>query len=257
MAVRIAEEFLSAWMQSLNSAVNCFYGDTPEGGHGSHGPWDASMLAKYGEQIVPQFGLYNAQASYPIDVFAKWIRLNKQAHQERGLRGMVPWVTTGFDGVFTEEQVFEQALHMFASGATGFNVFSDAADGDWDSWGALLAFVRATELVLPYEEVVAFGDVAFSDVAVGADAGTRDGGSDNNVLAVSAMKYHDQYLIALSPRNNSCPMRVEVNISSSVGFILRNLIDDVNTTLPPGDSALFQVQVTGNPVALVFLEASR
>ena len=114
LAVRIAEEFLSSWMQSLNSAVNCFYGDTPEGGHGSHGPWDAEMLAQYGEQIIPQFGLYNAQASYPIDVFTKWIRLNKEAHQARGLRELVPWVTTGFDGVFTEQQVFEQAVHLFA-----------------------------------------------------------------------------------------------------------------------------------------------
>eukprot|EP01043_Picozoa_sp_COSAG02_P028282 COSAG02_NODE_1708_length_11229_cov_14.784097_3_plen_921_part_00 len=258
LAVRIAEEFLSTWMRSLNDAVNCFYGDTPEGGHGSHGPWDAGMLAKYGEQIVPQFGLYNAQASYPIDVFAKWIRLNKQAHQAHGLRGMVPWVTTGFDGVFTENQVFEQAVHLFAAGATGFNVFSDAADGDWDTWGTLLGFVRATELVLPYEKIVAFGDVAFSDLLVAAESGASVDGGGDNVLAAGAMKYKGQYLIALSPRDSASPMLIEVNVSSSTGFVLHNVIDGKNTTLPPSTSAQFQVQLRPTDVvALVCLEAKR
>eukprot|EP01043_Picozoa_sp_COSAG02_P027472 COSAG02_NODE_1624_length_11594_cov_6.314833_2_plen_940_part_00 len=250
LAARIAEEFLSIWMQSLNSAVNCFYGDTPEGGHGSHGPWDASMLAKYGEQIVPQFGLYNAQASYPIDEFAKWIRLNKQAHQKRGLHGMIPWVTTGFDGVFSDEQVFEQAVHLFAGGATGFNVFSDATDGDWDSWGTLLAFVRATELVLPYEEIVAFGDVAYFDLEYEAGGG---GESDQNVRAASAMKYQGQYLIALSPHEKASPMHVQVNISSSKGFVLHNLITGERMPVPAGDKALFQVQ--SDTVALMSLQA--
>ena len=131
-------EFLSTWMGSLGKAVNFFYGDTPQSGHGSHGPWSSEMLAKYGEQIVPQFGLYNAQASYRIDIFAKWIRINKFAHQARGLRGMVPWVTTGFDGTFTASDVLSQAVHLFAGGATGFNVFCSSADGDWDSWANML-----------------------------------------------------------------------------------------------------------------------
>jgi 4-alpha-glucanotransferase len=215
------------------------------------------MLAKYGEQIVPQFGLYNAQASYPIDVFAKWIRLNKQAHQAHGLRGMVPWVTTGFDGVLTESQVFEQAVHLFAAGATGFNVFSDAADGDWDTWGTLLGFVRATELVLPYEEIVAFGDVAFSDLLVPTASGTSViGDSGDNVLAASAMKYQGQYLIALSPLERASPMHIEVNFSSSTGFVLHNLIACENKTLPPANSARFQVQLRPtDAVALLCLEA--
>ena len=134
LAERIAVEFLSTWMGSLGTSINFFYGDTPQSGHGSHGPWSSEMLAKYGEKIVPQFGLYNAQASYRIDVFARWIRINKEAHQARGLRGMVPWVTTGFDGTFTASDVLSQAVHLFAGGATGFNVFCTAADGDWDSW---------------------------------------------------------------------------------------------------------------------------
>ena len=120
----------------------CLQGDTPQGGHGSHGPWVSDAMAKYGEQIVPQFGLYNAEASYPMDIFAKWIRINKQAHQSRGLNGMVPWVTTGFDGVLEPPQVLAQAVHMLAGGCTGFNLFCSARP-------ARILFLRASVCAAP------------------------------------------------------------------------------------------------------------
>lgn len=208
LAARIAAEFLQEWVAATGDAVLYFYGDTPEGGHGAHGPWLAGALAQYGEQIVPQFGLYNAQASYPIDVFAKWIRMNKVAHETRGLHGMVPWVTTGFDGPTTAPQTLVQAVHLFAGGCTGFNIFCTAADGDCDSWGNMLAFTRAVQLVEPYEELVAFGSVAFSAVLTN--------GSNSNIFAVSAVEFHGQYLVALSAKDSAAPMHVVVNVSSSV-----------------------------------------
>lgn len=130
-------------------------------------------------------------------------------------------------------------------------MFSDPADGDWDSWGTLLAFVRATELVLPYEEILAFGDDAYDDLGDG-------GGSDDNVRAASAMKYQGQYLIALSPHEKASPMRVQVNTSSTQGFVLHNLMTDEHMTIPAGDKASFQVQLQPSDcVALMSLQAKR
>ena len=91
---------------------------------------------------------YNAQASYPMDVFAMWIRINKIAHEQKGLRSMVPWVTTGFDGPTTSTQTLAQAVHMLVGGCTGFAVFATAEDGDWDSWGTLNHFFKNTFLSL-------------------------------------------------------------------------------------------------------------
>jgi hypothetical protein len=240
LAVRIADEFLASWVAATgdHETTLFFYGDTPQGVHGAHGPWDSRALAAYGEKIVPQFGLYNAQASYPMDVFARWIRINKLAHQQHGLQGMVPWVTTGFDGPTTSSQTLAQAVHMLAGGCTGFAVFATAGDGDWDSWGDMLAFSKAVELVLPYEDVVAFGTVAYDEVITAPSspthgravattlptaihstaAGSRDS-AESNVLAVSALSYKGRYLIALSAVNASSPMHVTVNVSSPSGYV--------------------------------------
>lgn len=202
LAARIAAEFLASWVNATNNSTLLFYGDTPQGGHGAHGPWLAGDLAIYGERIVPQFGLYNAQAGYPIELFAEWIRLNKAAHQDRGLTQMVPWVTTGFDGPTTVAQTFAQAAHLFAGGCTGYSMFATASDGDWDSWGNMLAFSRATALVLPFEEIIALGSVAYDAVQAPS--------ADTNVRAVSAVGYQGKYLLALSAVDGAVPMRVTV-----------------------------------------------
>jgi hypothetical protein len=85
---------------------------------------------------------YNQQASDRIDELARWVRVNKLAHQAHGLRNMVPWVTTGYDGVFTTSHTYSQAVHMLAGGCTGFAVFATAGDGDWDTWGSVKSLAK-------------------------------------------------------------------------------------------------------------------
>jgi len=223
-------------------------GDTPEGGHGSHGPWNSAMLAKYGEQIVPQFGLYNAQTSYPIAEFTRWIRINKEAHQARGLRGMVPWVTTGFDGVLEPAQVLAQAVHMLAGGCTGFNLFSSAADGDWDSWGNMLAFSKSVELVGPYEDIVVLGKVAHDAVSHKS--------SRSNVRAVSAMEFQGQFVIALSASDGEQPMQVSISIPSTMEYEWVNVLSGTSIPLSKGATlaTLSVQQRAGEEFALVVVK---
>jgi hypothetical protein len=220
---------------------------TPEGGHGSHGPWVSDDLAEYGERIIPQFGLYNAQASYPMDEFARWIRINKYAHQRHGLKGMVPWVTTGFDGVLQPPQVLAQAVHMLVGGCTGFNIFSSKNDGDWDSWANMLAFTRAVELVLPYELIIAQGTLAYEQILLD---------SCTNVLAVSTMTYRDQYLIALSASDASIPMHVVLNTShafSGALYRLDDLMSGKHTNIATTGAELRFLASVGEDVALVLV----
>ena len=112
-----------------------------------------------------------------------------------------------------------------------------------------LAFVRATELVLPFEDIIAFGDVAFDDVVHSEDS--------SNVLAVSAMKHGGRYLVALSARDGAAPMQVTVNASSSSGFELLDVIRGTKMALPGGSGARVAVQQRANEsVALVVLSPS-
>ena len=156
---------------------------------------------------------------------------------------MMPWVTTGFDGVTSARDVLTQAVHMFVSGATGFAVFAMAADGDWDSWGNMLSFSRAVELILPYEDFVALGTVAFDAVQ-----------ATSNVRAVSAMSYQGKYLIALTAVDEAVAMHVTVNASSTTGFELRDVVRNGSSSLP-GKCAAFEVQQHSRPggFALVVL----
>ena len=240
-------EFLSAWNASLNGAANCMYGEQPAARTMDPGPFTPELFAEFGERIIPQFGLYQTQASYPIDLFAKWIRDNRLAHETHGLRHMMPWVTTGFDGVTSARDVLTQAVHMLVSGATGFAVFAMAADGDWDSWGNMLSFSRAVELILPYEDFVALGTVAFDAVLQGQ--------ATSNVRAVSAMSYQGKYLIALTAVDEAAAMHVTVNASSTTGFELRDVVRNESSSLPAGKRAAFEVRQHSSPggFALVVL----
>ena len=187
-----------------------------------------------------------------MDVFAKWIRINKEAHQSRGLTGMVPWVTTGFDGVLEPPQVLAQVVHMLAGGCTGFNLFCSAADGDWDSWANMLSFSRAVELVLPYEAIIADGSVAYEAVVQAASS---------NVLAVSAMTHEQRYLIALSARDGSAPMQVALNASASPQeYELVDALSGKATPLPKAGRDLLQFSVQqrqGEEFALVVVQPKR
>jgi hypothetical protein len=57
LAARISNAFLARWTAVMGGSALYFYGDTPQSGHGSHGPWLSEALAAYGETIVPQFGM--------------------------------------------------------------------------------------------------------------------------------------------------------------------------------------------------------
>jgi len=122
-----------------------------------------------------------------------------------------------------------------------------AADGDWDSWGNMLSFSRAVELILPYEDFVALGTVAFDAVLQGQ--------ATSNVRAVSAMSYQGKLLIALTAVDEAAAMHVTVNASSTTGFELRDVVRNESSSLPAGKRAAFEVQQHSRPggFALVVL----
>jgi hypothetical protein len=89
----------------------------------------------------------------------------------------------------------------------------------------MLAFSRAVELVLKYEDIIDQGSVAYESFIISRHEGHAGSsssiiGNDNvtiNVLAVSAMTYQQRYLVALSARDGSALMHVVVNVSGSTG----------------------------------------
>ena len=124
------------------------------------------------------------------------------------------------------------------------------------------------QLVQPYEDIVAFGTVAYAavtplvssatGVVTDVDVDSRGRTAITNVMAISALAYQGRYLIALTATNGEAPMHVSVNVPGPSGYNLYDVMLGTKTSLPAGTSAMFiATQRPNESVALVMLEVVR
>jgi hypothetical protein len=137
---------------------------------------------------------------------------------------------------------------FWQGGCTGFNLFASAADGDWDSWGNMLAWSKSVELIGPYEDIVVLGKVAYEAVSHEAPR--------SNVRAVSAMDLPGKFVIALSASDAGQPMQVSVPIASTVDYEWTDVLSGASTPLPKGATVakLSVQQRTGEEFVLLVVK---
>ena len=128
-------------------------------------------------------------------------------------RHLLPWLTACTYGTMDAVQTWEEALHSFGSGATGFAFFGVFFHGCFDDPAKLLALSTATALATPFEDHFLDGTPLIKG-AVTATTG--------ELRAWSGVRLGDSHWLVLTPgdqRGHTAPstLTLEVNVAPQSG----------------------------------------
>ena len=223
LAYRLTDEFLAVLSGAITSVSPttkiAFYDAHAEYNTGYQNfPWP--LLQK--NNFIAQPSVYVTGRN--IDGYSQLLRNNRAilpAHAE-----LIPWITTGTYGELSPENIYDQVIHTFLNGATGFSVF----DSDFtDDMADTLNMTKAIGLISPYEDIVMDGDLAYNDI------------SNISNATVSAMKLDGKYLLAVTPKDKSQPVSFKINTGTANDYTLQDLRHFTATT---GDNATFSFSGT-------------
>jgi hypothetical protein len=183
----------------------------------------------------PCFGGYLEQND--LAMFAMSVRREREAVKSG--TEVIPWLTNGATGGTGGAQIqqpgiamFNLLIQLFASGATGFNVYTDYGTYTMDIW---LAFRDAIALVTPYEGLIMDGAPVAADkgaITVSSSAsrgavvsGMEDLETHTMLIASSITPYGDatSFSIASSYANASwrlCDLATGVSKSASASGVV-------------------------------------
>eukprot|EP01045_Picozoa_sp_COSAG04_P005318 COSAG04_NODE_245_length_18929_cov_6.708391_4_plen_3740_part_00 len=203
LAYRIANEFMSEYSATV---VNASDGETQVGffaagaaqnkGVGSF-PW--TILKKLGQLSQP--GYYGQRNTRNLPLTVAGIRAEKQALGVRGNR-MIPWLTVDTEGPTTPSACFDELVHVFLNGASGFGYYSDIDFHD------MLYFVKIAavlKLLAPYEDLIIDGSLAHDAVS-----------SSHNCI-ISAMRMGEVALLGVTAENASQPVSFDFHQVNGTG----------------------------------------
>ena len=169
-------------------------------GYGPECPFPDRMFA---EAMISMGPSEYGQPHY-LSSFADGLREVKQ--QQWPMAGgkphmLLPWLTSCTYGVMDAVQAWEEALHAFGSGATGFSFFGVFFHGCFDDPAKLLALSTATALATPFEDLFLEGEPlvkgAVTAQPVTGARGKGDGAA--GLRAWSGVGLRDAYWLVLTP----------------------------------------------------------
>ena len=135
--------------------------------------------------------------------FINLIRANKLALPEH--YDSMPILTTGTYNEIDPQMIFDQVIHTFLNGATGFSYFGESTI---DDMADVLNISKAIKLVSPFEDLIMDGDVAYSDI------------SDINNATVSAMKKDRNYLIGVTPEDKTKNSKLTIHTGNNLYYLM-------------------------------------
>jgi len=144
-------------------------------------------------------------SSTNLDQFGAIIRANRLV-MPKG-QEMIPYITNGCYIFTKSDHMFNEVVHTFLNGATGFSYFRDQ---NIDDMAHLIDMSNAIKLLSPHEDLIMDGDVAFSDIS----------GTSN--ATVSAMKKDGQYLIGVTPKDKNNAVEFTVNTNKNQEYQLKD-----------------------------------
>jgi len=202
----LARRMIDEWTAGLTDAV---YQKSPNTRIGMYGvraeynlgyqviPWD--ILQKY--HIIPQPTEYGP--GHNLDMLSKGIRSDRSVLSQN--YRLDPWLGIGWAGEFDSEYVFDQVIHTFLNGATGFSIYSVY---ELDDMSDILEISKAIKIVSPHEDLIMDGQLAFGDISGATNA------------TVSAMKKDGEYLIGVTPKDKQNSVRFAINTGNTIKYRL-------------------------------------
>lgn len=124
------------------------------------------------------------------------LRAEKRALMAAGGHNrFVPWLTVGAEGITTPPSTYDQLIHVFLNGASGFCYFADFHFTDMASY---VAIAEVLALLVPYEDILLDGTLA--DAGVVSSSG----------CVVSAMQgVNGTVLLGVTPHSGTASVAFE------------------------------------------------
>lgn len=204
LAWRMAAEMMASFTQCLASVspkTNVHWY-----GYGVDAPFPDGIFAQASISMGPS--VYG-QAHY-LQSFADGLRSIKQ-HQSPmpggKLRHLLPWETACTYGQMTAVQAWEETLHAFGSGATGFAYFGVFFHGCFDDPAKLLALSTAVAIAVAYEDHFLDGTPLSKGAVVATAGGLR---------AWSGVRLKGSHWLVLTPgdqHGNTLPSTLTVTVA--------------------------------------------
>ena len=217
LACRIVDEF---WLKLYN-AVHDGSKETKIGGYSNNArnnlglqvtPW--SIMQKH--NFIAQPELYSLSRN--LEEYSKVVRAEKLV-LPKGY-DLMPWLTTGVYSELDSELIFDQIIHTFTNGSTGFSMFNASYI---DDMADVLNISKAIKLISPFEDLIMDGDVAHSDISSSSNA------------VVSAMKQNSNYLIGVTPKDKNKPVSFIIHTGNGQSYKLVDQKTGESTSIDGAD----------------------
>ena len=160
-------------------------------------PW--SILSELGQVSQPPY--YGQHNTRNLPKMVASLRAEKAALGGSGAR-MIPWLTVDTEGPTTPAGCFDELVHVFLNGASGFSYFSD---DDFHDMEYFLKIAEAMRLLAPFEDLIIDGALAV------------DGVTSSSGCVISAMGRDGAVLLGVTPSNVSEPVSFEFQLANSTG----------------------------------------
>ena len=214
LAYRMSKEFMAQYSSNVRDASN---GATTIGFFGAHAyqtlgqsgvgsfPWP--ILEELGQLSQP--GFYGQHNTANLQAFATRMAMEKRAvGHGAGCTRIIPWLTTATSGPISPTGTFDELVHMFLNGGSGFSYYADIDFHDMEYY---LRINEAIKIVTPFEDLILDG--ALANVT-----------STTNCV-VSAMGLGGEFLIGVTPLT-SRPVSFEFTTNTTGKHVLTQLAPD-------------------------------
>jgi hypothetical protein len=222
LAYRISKEFMTRYNGTVNDASN---GATTVGFFGASSKWEFfpwSIMQELGQLSQP--GWYGQHNTRNLQQTVNQIASEKRAvGHGPGANRIIPWLSTGTGGPISPTSCFDELIHMFLNGASGFSYYADTDFSDMEYY---LRISEAMRTLVPYEDLIVDGELA------------GDGVTAQVNCVVSAMGLAGEFLIGVTP----------LEPTKAVGFTFRGNATGQHTLIEAATGKLVTT-VTGGEVA--------
>jgi len=203
LASRVIDEFTAGFTGAIrenspDTKIYMYWYNAANGSRKYSWPITWDLMQKY--KIIP--APENYADAVNLDQMGARMRANRLV-MPKGYE-MIPWISPDAYNVKKSPFMFDEVVHTFLNGATGFSVYIDSVN----DMAHVLDMSRAIELLSPHEDLIIDGDVAFGDVS----------GTTN--ATVSAMKKDGQYLIGVTPKDSTKAVSFTINTGKNQDYVL-------------------------------------